>query len=714
MNRTIRSPLALTLVLGLAVGSTTVMARAAKGSARATSAASTADSRLSPVLATLGRPGVAALAPEARALRLGVSASGGGNLVFGPGGRVLVTARVAATGGRLLRQLGGAGGHVTFVDRSRRTVTLLVAPSSLDEVASVPGVDYLGEVLAPAAAAFCPVGKFVTEGVTQLDVKQARARYHVDGAGITIGILADSYNFLGGASKDVASGQLPGRTNPCGYKTPVDVLHDGGTTDEGRAMAQIVHAIAPAARIIFASGNGGQPEMAARILALARAGAKVIVDDVAYYDEPLYQQSEVAVAVDRVEAEGVSYFVAVGDSNKVVGGRNVGSYEGLHFRPATCQPDVVAADRGSSAIECNNFTTAGPADTTDRLTFAGRGNLQVILGWNEPVDGIRTELDLALVNEATGRVQALAHANNFASEQAFQQLTTQVSAGRYALVVIRYRGAGTPRFKFIMIHADNLSGVQFDRSRAIDVVGPTLFGHNAALGASSVASVPYYTDAAPDSFSSIGPAIYCYGPVQGVRAARPLVRCVSKQVDIAATDGGQNSFFGTGSPHRFWGTSAAAPHAAAVAALQLQYRPCASPTSVMAAQAASARRVGNFGPSAVGRGFLDAVTAVGDTKCGQRIAFAVLGGHLVGQRRFRAARLAEATSRLRVALWSATPAVCEVTRWGIVTLLAAGRCTIVASQAGNRAFGPASPVARSFRVSPASPRLWPSLLVGVV
>lgn len=322
---------------------------------------------------------------------------------------------------------------------------------------------------------------------------------------------------------------------------------------------------------------------------------------------------EASVTIDRVQGEDVSYFVAAGDSNKVVGGRGVGSNEGFHFRPARCPPVVATADPGAAAMRCNNFSSGATPVTTDRRSFAARGTLEVLLGWNEPVDGIAMELHLALANDKTGRVQALGHENNLASQEAFPQFSTEISAGSYSLVVVRYRGAGTPRFKFIMIHADNLRGVQFDKSRSIDVVGPTLFGRSAALGASTVASVPYFTHPAPDSFSSYGPAIYCYGPVHGVAPARALPRCVSKQVDIAATDGGQNSFFGMGAPHRFWGTSAAAPHAAAVAALQLQYRPGASPATIMATQAESGRRVGQFGANVVGHGLLDALTAVADT-----------------------------------------------------------------------------------------------------
>ena len=52
--------------------------------------------------------------------------------------------------------------------------------------------------------------------------------------------------------------------------------------------------------------------------------------------------------------------------------------------------------------------------------------------------------------------------------------------------------------------------------------------------------------------------------------------------DIAATDGGRTTFFTpyTSGIYRFFGTSAAAPHAAAIAALELDAFPrCQSPGS---------------------------------------------------------------------------------------------------------------------------------------
>ena len=72
----------------------------------------------------------------------------------------------------------------------------------------------------------------------------ARATFGVDGTGLKIGILSDSFNVLGGYSADVANGNLPNN---------VTVVAEGpaGSSDEGRSMAELVFKDAPGAQLYF-------------------------------------------------------------------------------------------------------------------------------------------------------------------------------------------------------------------------------------------------------------------------------------------------------------------------------------------------------------------------------------------------------------------------------------------------------------------------------
>ena len=65
-------------------------------------------------------------------------------------------------------------------------------------------------------------------------------------------------------------------------------------------MLQIVHDVAPGASLAFASAFNGLASFAANIQSLAAAGAKVIVDDVIYFAEPLFQDGIIAQAVNNV------------------------------------------------------------------------------------------------------------------------------------------------------------------------------------------------------------------------------------------------------------------------------------------------------------------------------------------------------------------------------------------------------------------------------
>ncbi len=79
-------------------------------------------------------------------------------------------------------------------------------------------------------------------------------------------------------------------------------------TDEGRAMLQIVHDVAPGASLAFNTAFLGTANFAQGIVNLANSGSKVIVDDVIYFAEPMFQDGIIAQAVDTVKGNGVAYF----------------------------------------------------------------------------------------------------------------------------------------------------------------------------------------------------------------------------------------------------------------------------------------------------------------------------------------------------------------------------------------------------------------------
>ena len=147
-------------------------------------------------------------------------------------------------------------------------------------------------------------------GATAAQVVQAlnEGGLSINGSGIKVGVISDSFNNKGGAAADEAGGALPSAAN-------IQVLEDcsGGGTDEGRAMMQIIHEIAPGASLAFYTADFSEQDFANGILALAAAGCKVICDDVSYFDEPFFQNGVIAQAIQTVEAEGVTYITSAGN-----------------------------------------------------------------------------------------------------------------------------------------------------------------------------------------------------------------------------------------------------------------------------------------------------------------------------------------------------------------------------------------------------------------
>ncbi|NJR64295.1 MAG: hypothetical protein HC772_01530 [Leptolyngbyaceae cyanobacterium CRU_2_3] len=104
-------------------------------------------------------------------------------------------------------------------------------------------------------------------------------------------MISDSYNAQSGATTDVTTGELPGRKNPKGYTQPVRVLQDtlGLRTDEGRAMLQIIHDVAPGAELLFHSTGNTEEDFAVAVNALVQAGADIIVDDIGFRARPCFK-----------------------------------------------------------------------------------------------------------------------------------------------------------------------------------------------------------------------------------------------------------------------------------------------------------------------------------------------------------------------------------------------------------------------------------------
>ena len=370
-------------------------------------------------------------------------------------------------------------------------------------------------------------------------------------------------------------------------------------SDEGRAQAQIIHDLAPGAELAFATGINGLDGMADNILDLRDAGADVIVDDVHYFVDPMFQDGQITNAVNEVVGDGVPYFSSAGNNNVLSAGMNVGSFEAAAYRNTSC-PAVLAA---GGQPNCMNFSQSG-TDATYRIRVPAGKTLNLDLQWAQPWFGVTTDLDAYLIRG--GAVVTGSEEDNVGNTQRRSSSSASLngtgSIQNVDLAVARFSGGGgadmgTPRLKFMLFgNASRPSCRPSTRPRT----GPTssarpIFGHNGAANTITSAAVPYNNNNVLEASSSRGPAKLYFGPINGATPAPPLAtpKTLSKP-DVAATDCGANTFFGqlVAGIWRFCGTSAAAPHAARDRGVDARADPNATVAQIRAGERNTAARWG--------------------------------------------------------------------------------------------------------------------------
>lgn len=622
-----------------------------------------APTALSPQLEVLAATASAPSAPETAAA-LAVAAEGAGSLQVDEAERVSVTATFAVTpDAGQLAALAGLG-EIAAVSPVLPRVTVWIAPGDLGSLAAVSGVTSVATDLAPsvgtsgAALATVPAGALSSAALPSaaaaaapdascrsipvdvdpvLHSDEARARFGVDGTGVTVGVISDSFDTAAApvttAAQDVALGVLPGPGNPCGFTEPVVVLNDAaGGTDEGRAMAQLLHGVAPGARILFSTAEPSVSGFASSIVQLTDAGADVIVDDVNYTTvEPMYQSGELGLAIDYATEHGVLYISAADNYNEYgwegnpSAGHAIGGWAVDAFVPMAC-PEAVVVAAAPVTVDCHNFGTAGEPDATNGILAEnnGRGEFSMVLNWAEPVNGVTARIRPGLVT-AAGAFEVLGQQpDSTIPSAAFSG--SLPDAGLYGVVVVREltdRAAITPGFKFVFTEDESgtVQGLEHYVSGEGVTVGPNIFGHTADENVLSIGAADYRTPTVAEAFSSVGPVKHLFGPVQtdgspSLRLAEPATRA---KPDLTSLDAAQTSFFsapaGPDGAYRFSGTSAASPNAAGVAALALQHSPQSSADEVKAALRGTTSAMTNpylnlTAADVHGTGLLDALAAL--------------------------------------------------------------------------------------------------------
>lgn len=519
--------------------------------------------------------------------------------------------------------LQNVGMQVTATDSTRALVEGLLPISALLTVATSTQTVGLSPIYRPKTSF---QGKANNQAETTINAGTARQQFGVNGSGVTIGVLSDSVNRVGnGLADSIATGDLPSNVN---------VIQDGaaGQTDEGRAMLENIYDIAPGASLAYATAFNGQVGFATNINKLAtQANAKIIVDDVGYLNEPFFQDGIIAQAViDVTQKNGVSYFSAAGNS----------ASKGYlsQFRGVTATPGALPTGRYMNFNPNGGTAVLLPVTTSSSIS----GNSAIAFQFDQPwytTNGVTSDVDIFLL-DSTGAVVSSGNSNNIATQSPDELLSlANAQPNTTYYVAIRVNSGADPGFVQFVEWGNSLSSVSQQFGSAGNTYYPTTFGHPTSASAIGVGAVPWWgtnptNTPAPnpvrsEPFSSAGPALIKFDSL-----GRPLVSPQLRQKpDISAPDGGNTTFFGdvvdtsnpgVGQPKTpsnlsqnlpsFFGTSSAAPNAAAVAALMKQKMPTATPTDIRNALVASAsplngQAAGTWNAQG-GFGLIDAVKSV--------------------------------------------------------------------------------------------------------
>jgi subtilisin family serine protease len=466
--------------------------------------------------------------------------------------------------------------------------------AALADMSATGALRFMRPTLAMARA-----GSVTSQGDRSLRANLARRESGVNGRGIRIGVLSDSYDCAPGAfepgapftraAQDIANNDLP--RDVLLLKDLSDVPSDD-CSDEGRAMMQLIHDVAPGSPQAFYTAFVSEEDFADGIRALAKAGSKVIVDDIIYFAEPMFEDGIIAQAVDDVYKDGVAYFSSAGNDARL-------SYES-RFRLSS-QDGVFG--------KLHDFAGGRRVDALQSATASAGAITLFSLQWDQPAlsangkRGAQSDIDVWFY-DADGNLI------DFCGDD-IENVVCQIPGIDFNVdadpvetpILVNTTDADVD----VQIGVELVEGpapnylkyVWFDLDAGVfavneyDTASGTVYGHANAAGAEAVGAAAWYQTeewgsplrptclpACLNSFSSAGGVPILIGK-NGKRLPFPEVRI---KPGVTGPDGGNTSFFffdlgfevpGTSEPDgfpNFFGTSASAPHVAAVAALILDQR----------------------------------------------------------------------------------------------------------------------------------------------
>ena len=219
------------------------------------------------------------------------ASSTGDPVRFDRSGNVQVYIHLENTDDETLRQLRDLGATIEITNSDRNVVQAWVPASILDRIAELDAV----QEITPPDYAETKAGRVNSQGGAIHRADLVRQLSGLSGRGVKVGVISDGVD-----ARHIAqvSGDLPRN---------VEIDPDRrGNGEEGTALLEIVHDLAPDASLAFPRAGSSLGFVEATLWlandAFNGEGAGIIVDDLGYYGEPDFEDGPVALAAaDPVE-----------------------------------------------------------------------------------------------------------------------------------------------------------------------------------------------------------------------------------------------------------------------------------------------------------------------------------------------------------------------------------------------------------------------------
>jgi hypothetical protein len=501
------------------------------------------------------------------------------------------------------------GAQIERVDSAAHLVQAEAPAPGLRKLAALPGVR---TVRLPDYASL-QTGSVESEGDAVLKASDLRSYLpSIDGTGVIVGVISDG---VAGLANSQASGDLPSvDTTTCNTASGDAGAHGA----EGTAMLEIVHDIAPGAQLMFGNfGFGTGLDFNAAVNCLA-VHADIVVDDVGFYGAGPYDGNSYVSANTAAALNGPGrirgYYTAVGNQAvRHYQGSYVSSGFTIATRGATWKTQRFEASTGPFLTSDAGVVPA-PA-SFDRFRLVPGASATITLVWNDNWGASQNDYDLFF---GTGAGIFACSLNNQNGTQDPVESCTVTNGGSTTqdvdIYIANYLGTAAPRIFDLFLLCTSCPMLSNGTYLDFDTPGSSV-GNQADAGGSpaSVMAIGAVRYSSPDDIERFSGQ----GPTENARIKPDLVGpdgiCVTGNGGFSPS-----GFECQNGGRRFFGTSAAAPHIAGVAALLLQCTPSLSRLTLRDRLITNSADLGDFGPGNVfGYGRPDVfAAAVAANDCG--------------------------------------------------------------------------------------------------